>query len=89
MTVQQIGNRDGVVNASIGGVNNKTNYSGNTGTDPAAGPDWDNADNLAILRARLTAINAVPYSAAQLNKMTYNDMLYALRVNDFPTGIKQ
>jgi len=40
------------------------------------------------MRARLTAINATTYSAAELDKMTVNDMIYALRVNDYAGSIK-
>ena len=42
------------------------------------------ADMLTIeaIRARLTAIDGTLYSAANLDKLTYNDMIYALRVND-------
>jgi hypothetical protein len=40
------------------------------------------------LRARLTAINATTYSSAELDKMTVNDMLYAIRVNDSPLTVK-
>lgn len=40
------------------------------------------------MRDRLTAISATTYSAAELDKMTYNDMVYAIRVNDYPGSIK-
>jgi hypothetical protein len=89
VTRQQIGNPNGVVAASIGGVNNPTNLNGNTGTDPTAGLDMDNLDTVATMRARLTAISGTTYSAAQLDKMTFNDMVYAIRLNDFATSIKQ
>ena len=39
------------------------------------------------MRARLTAINAVSFTAARLDAMTTNDMEYALRLNDDPTSI--
>lgn len=39
------------------------------------------------LRARLNAANAGRYTSAFLDTMTYNDMVYALRVTDDPTGI--
>lgn len=41
----------------------------------------------ASLRARLTAISASTYSTANLNLMTINDMVYALRMNDDAAGI--
>lgn len=40
------------------------------------------------MRSRLKAINGVTYSDAEMDKMTTNDLVYALRVNDFPTSIK-
>jgi hypothetical protein len=43
--------------------------------------------DVAALRARLTAINAVSYSVARLNTMTKNDMVYAVRLNDDLAGI--
>jgi hypothetical protein len=39
------------------------------------------------MRARLTAISATTYSAAELDKMSYNDMVYAIRANDYPGSI--
>ena len=41
----------------------------------------------AALNARLTAINGTLYSAANLTKYTYNDKVYALRLNDDAAGI--
>lgn len=41
----------------------------------------------ASISARLTAINGTLYSSAKLVQLTYNDKLYALRVNDDPTSI--
>lgn len=55
----------------------------------SAGAGFNDADQLTInaMRARLTAISGTSYSAARLNQMTYNDMIYALRVHDAPTSI--
>lgn len=39
------------------------------------------------LKARLTAINAGRYTAAYLNTLTFNDLIYHIRVNDDPGGI--
>lgn len=36
----------------------------------------------AALDARLAAINATSYSAARLATMTFNDKVYAVRLND-------
>lgn len=43
---------------------------------------------VASLRARLTAVNAGYYTATRLNAMTKNDMVYAVRLADNPTGIR-
>ncbi len=41
----------------------------------------------ATMRARLTAISGTTYTAAVLDQMTFNDMLYAIRLNDSPGTI--
>jgi hypothetical protein len=41
-----------------------------------------NYSSIAALDARLIAINAGIYTQAQLDKMTANDKIYAIRVND-------
>jgi xanthine dehydrogenase molybdopterin-binding subunit B len=46
-----------------------------------------NYDDITKLRARLTAINAGRYTSAYLDILTKNDMIYALRTLDDPTGI--
>jgi hypothetical protein len=60
----------------------------NGGASDRAGFELSEADTIFKLRTRLTAISATTYSAAELNKMTYNDMVYALRVNDAAGSIK-
>lgn len=62
-----------------------TNLNGGFGV--RRGLDLDNTDTVDAMRARLAAINATTYSADQLDKMTYNDMVYAIRVNDAPGSI--
>lgn len=49
--------------------------------------DDDDMDTITAMRSRLQTISATTYSDAELNKMTYNDLVYALRVNDAPTSI--
>lgn len=49
-------------------------------------PDFN---SIASMKARLTAIDSGFYTAARLNTMTYNDMVFAIRTNDAPTTIKQ
>lgn len=41
-----------------------------------------NYASIGTMRTRLTAVDATAYSAANLDKMTVNDMLYALRKSD-------
>lgn len=48
-----------------------------------------NYASVAAMRARLTAISGTTYSSANLDIMSVNDMIYALRVNDDATSIKQ
>lgn len=56
-----------------------------TNTNPITTPA--NYKDEASLDARLAAISATAYSAANLRSMTTNDKVYALRLNDDPTGI--
>lgn len=46
-----------------------------------------NFADINALRTRLTAISATAYSSANLDKMTKNDMLYALRQADEAASI--
>jgi hypothetical protein len=39
-------------------------------------------DSIAAMRARLTAIDGTTFSSANLDKMTSNDMMYAIRLLD-------
>jgi hypothetical protein len=39
-----------------------------------------NYDTIADIKARLTALNATSYTAARMQTMTYNDLVYALRI---------
>ena len=43
--------------------------------------------DVAGLRTRLAAISATAYSSTNLDAMTVNDMLYALRINDDAAGL--
>lgn len=54
-------------------------------TQPIATPA--NYASVSTLRTRLAAISATAYSAANLDAMTVNDMIYALRLNDDAAGI--
>ena len=81
MADQQIGNSVGVAGRSGKGLNG--------GDDAQAGLVLTNAGGrtIAQLRARLTAISGTTYTAARLNTMSYNDMVYAVRQADHPGTI--
>lgn len=63
-----------------------TNYHGG----PSVDRPYHNSDmnSVAAMRARLTQIDANAYSNANLNLMSYNDLIYALRVHDDPGTLK-
>lgn len=89
MADQQVGNPAGVAAVDAGGGTNKTNLNGGGNNSPQAGL-WDtDFVSIASLRARLAAIDAGFYTTARLNTMTKNDMVYAVRLADAPTSIKQ
>lgn len=76
-----------MANLDIGnflGVKDKRAGTGTT-TVPFATPT--NYDDIASLRARLTVINGTTYTSANLDKMTKNDMIYAVRLNDDVAGM--
>ena len=89
MADYQIGHTQEFTACSIGnGTTNRSNMNGGTGA-PDVGLDNDNMDNISAMRTRLAAIDGTFYTAARMNTMTYNDMVYAVRVADNPTTIKQ
>lgn len=70
----------------VGGREDYANLNGGLGV--GTGFDMAIFGSVTAMRARLTAISATTYSAAELDKMTVNDMVYALRVNDAVGSIK-
>lgn len=58
----------------------KNRGDGTAGTSVVATPA--NYASINALRARLAAIDAGLYTAAYLNTMTVNDMVYAVRLSD-------
>lgn len=89
MADQQLGHPLGFASVSIGnGTTNRSNLNGSTGAADA-GFDGDNYDTIAAMKTRLAAIDGTFYSTATLNKLSYNDMVYAIRTADDPTTIKQ
>lgn len=81
MADAQIGNELGV--AAKGG----NNLNGGTAVDAGLFLTNSAAQTIASLKARLTAFNATSYTPARLAAMSYNDLVYAVRVSDQPTSI--
>lgn len=69
----------------IGVVDKRMNQGNATG--PMSGTTISNLKDITTMRARLTAINAGYYTAARLDQMTVNDMVYAIRLNDEAAGV--
>jgi hypothetical protein len=87
MANRQLGNRIGV--AQIGPTANNRDVNTNGGTTFELGYDDDTMDTVSAMRAALLAVNGgVSYTAARLNTMTENDMVYALRCVNNPTGAR-
>jgi hypothetical protein len=88
MANQQIGNGAGVAAVHTGSGQQRTNISGDNTSQQDGYVDTDLSD-ISAMRTRLAAINGALYTAAYLDKMTKNDMVYAIRLNDNPSTIKQ
>ena len=88
MAQQRVGNMLGVAAANVASGSQRTNMNGD-GTSPQNEHALTNMLSNTQLRARLTAISATAYPSATLDVMTRNDMIYAVRVSDFPATIKQ
>src|SRR5580765_3437927 len=73
------------------GTTTASGYSNiNGGPTPGEGFNMGGeATTIDRLRARLQGINATTYSNAELDKMTENDMIYALRLVEAPESFKQ
>ena len=82
----QVGNISGVTAVHKGDADSPTNISGTA--DPQAGWNNEDLDSISAMRTRLAVISPGLYTAAYLNKMTYNDMVYAIRLADDPTSIR-
>ena len=87
MADAQVGNKEGVAAVVNSATKQLVNLNGGAAID--TGLDMDNTDTIAAMKTRLAAIDAGFYTAARLNTMTYNDMVYAIRQNDFLTTIRQ
>lgn len=87
MADQQIGDKMGLTTSHVGDADSRSNITGST--DPESGFDDADLDSISAMRTRLAAIDASYYTTARLDQMTHNDMVYAIRVNDHPSTIKQ
>lgn len=69
-----------MADAQIGNIHGVTDKSDTAGDQTG----YNDADlqTIATMRSRLAAINGTYYTAARLNEMTFNDMVYAIRLND-------
>lgn len=86
MANQQIGNVQGV--AALNAVSGQQKSNMNGSTTQSGGFSSTNLNDIGAMRTRLAAIDAGFYTAARLNAMTKNDMVYAIRCNDHAATIK-
>lgn len=88
MADQRLGNRMGVAAVDVGGATNKTNINGG-GADPRLEHDDTDYASITALRSRLANfVDGGFYTAARLNTMTYNDLVYAVRMADSASSVK-
>jgi len=73
----QVGNIEGIAKESQAATTGPSDING--GDEVITAYNSANFNTIAAMRTRLTALNAY-YTAAVLNSMTYNDMVYALRL---------
>lgn len=72
---------------TFGVVDKRYDNKANTGSLPGTMHSSANYEDVNLLRTRLAAANGAYYTAARLNGMTKNDMVYALRTIDDSAGI--
>lgn len=85
MANQRVGNRAGVAARNANSGQQNTNMNGST-SQLGEHEDTDYG-SITALRTRLDAIDSGYYTPAMLDTMTYNDMIYAVRLNDSPGTI--
>jgi len=74
----QLGNLLGIADATAA-ANSQSAAVGDMNTELTATDDFTTRNDL---RTALQAIDGTTYSDAELNHMTYNDMVYALRLKN-------
>jgi hypothetical protein len=88
----QVGNVLGVTAVGPAGQGAKNAYSNiNGGADAATGFDLvplAATDTISAMKTYLTSVSATTFSPARLNSMTYNDLLYAVRMQGAPGSVK-
>ena len=85
MADRRIGNTLGVAARNASDSGQATNQNGST---TAGGEHWDtDYASITALRSRLNTIASGTYTTAKLNEMTYNDLVYAVRLHDSPGTI--
>lgn len=86
MADQRVGSLLGVPGVNNSSGTQRTNMNGSTGAQTEHA--LTNLGDISSMRARLAAIDGTFYTVARLNTMTRNDMVYAIRMNDFPGTVK-
>lgn len=66
-------------------IGNNNGVQNVNGSNRSGAQDLDNTDTIAAMKTRLIALG---YTAKTLNTMTYNDLVYAIRLADAPTSIR-
>lgn len=69
----------------LGVVDKRRDHLANT--NAASSTTVSNIRDVNAMRTRLAAISGTTYTAAVLDKMTVNDMIYAIRVSDEAASI--
>jgi hypothetical protein len=80
-----VANADLTNNMGVPERRESTNTQARSSTSPLGTPL--NYADITKLRTRLAAINGARYTSANLDVMTKNDMIYAIRVSDDAAGI--
>lgn len=82
----------GVYDASLGvgvtssGTDTRSNINGGPSADNAFAPA--NLNSIESMKTALGVQDATTFTAERLRRMTYNDLVYAVRVRLYPTSIK-
>lgn len=72
-----------MADAQVGSIDLGLTFKNETqGTNAALVATPANYASINAMKTRLAAISGASYSAARLNTMTVNDLIYALRLND-------